>query len=155
MYNSNPFLTKNARLLRRNMTKEERRLWYDFLKSLPVTVNRQKVIGPYIVDFCCYEARLIVELDGSQHFEPAAIAADRDRDVYLRKHGFTVLRYSNAEIRKNFVGVCEDILNHITQEKGNIHLYEKLGYHQTGKTEKINNLMDIVFLEKIHIGIIL
>ena len=58
------------------MTKEERRLWYDFLKALPVTVNRQKVIGPYIVDFCCYEARLIIELDGSQHFEPNAINAD-------------------------------------------------------------------------------
>ena len=113
MYNSNPFLTKNARLLRRNMTKEERRLWYDFLKSLPVTVNRQKVIGPYIVDFCCYEARLIVELDGSQHFEDKGKQADLERDTYLRGLGLTVLRYSNLDVNRNIRGVCEDILQHM------------------------------------------
>ena len=66
---SNPDHTKYAQKLRREMTKEERHLWYDFLKTLPETVNRQKVIGPCIVDFYCASAGLVIELDGSQHFE--------------------------------------------------------------------------------------
>ena len=98
------------------MTKEERRLWYDFLKALPVTVNRQKVIGPYIVDFCCYKARLIIELDGSQHFEPKGIANDQARDLYLNEQGYTVLRYSNLDIHQHFQSVCNDILLHLKKD---------------------------------------
>ena len=64
-------LGQNAKSLRRNQTKEERHLWYDFLKSLPVMVHRQKVIGPYIVDFYIAAAKLVIELDGSQHFDAA------------------------------------------------------------------------------------
>ena len=62
-------LLSNARRLRKNMTKEERHLWYDFLRGLPVMVHRQKVIGKYIVDFYIAEANLVIELDGSQHYE--------------------------------------------------------------------------------------
>ena len=65
----NPELTTNARALRKNMTKEEKHLWYDFLKTYPVRFLRQKVIDNYIVDFYCHSARLIIELDGSQHYE--------------------------------------------------------------------------------------
>ena len=110
---STPHLRKNAQALRRNMTKEERHLWYDFLKSLPQTVHRQKVIGPYIVDFYCAAAKLVIELDGEQHYAPGGKAADAQRDAYLHHLGLTVVRYSNLEIQQNFEGVCTDILQHI------------------------------------------
>ncbi len=106
-------LTALSQTLRRNMTKEERHLWYDFLKSQPVVFKRQKVIGNYIVDFFCAEAKLVIELDGSQHYDEAGKAADAVRDKYLKDNGLMVLRYSNLEIAQNFAGVCTDIRNHI------------------------------------------
>ncbi len=111
--NNNPKLRPFAQKLRRDLTKEERRLWYDFLKSLSVTVNRQKVIGKYIVDFYCAEAKLVIELDGSQHYEDTGIAADAERDRYLSGLGLRVLRYANSDVNNNFRGVCEDILRHL------------------------------------------
>ncbi len=93
------------------MTKEERHLWYDCLKQLPVMVHRQKVIGRYIVDFYVASAKLVIELDGSQHFEDAEAAADKQRDAYLASLGLTVLRIPNNEINRNFNGVCEEIWN--------------------------------------------
>ena len=111
---NNPKLRGNAQKLRREMTKEERRLWYDFLKRIPVTVNRQKVIGPYIVDFYCASAKLVIELDGSQHYEDEGLASDRERDHMLNQLGITVVRYSNDEVSRNFDGVCEDILRRLT-----------------------------------------
>ena len=110
---NNPQLTKNAKVLRKNMTKEERHLWYDFFKTLPITVNRQKVIGNYIVDFYCANAKIVIELDGSQHYENKGLETDKKRDEYLTDLGITVLRYSNLDINKNFQGVCTDILQHI------------------------------------------
>ncbi len=95
------------------MTKEERQLWYDFLKSLPVTVNRQKVIDRYIVDFYIASSKIVIELDGSQHYEDVNIIKDIERDKYLKDKGIKVLRYSNLDIARNFEGVCQDILNHI------------------------------------------
>ena len=80
---NNPKLKRNAQKLRCEMTKEERHLWYDFLKRLPVSVNRQKVIDHYIVDFYCASAKLVIELDGSQHYEDEGTAADRERDNAL------------------------------------------------------------------------
>ena len=106
-------LTKNAKVLRKNMTKEERHLWYDFLKSLPVMVHRQKGIGNYIVDFYIAKAKLVVELDGSQHYEEEGVRADEVRDAYLASLGITVLRYSNADINCRFQAVCEDIWNRL------------------------------------------
>ena len=97
------------------MTKEERRLWYECLKLLPVTVNRQKVIGRYIVDFYCASAKLVIELDGSQHYEQTALAADQERDAYLRSLGLTVLRYTNLEVNRNFKDICEDVYRHVMQ----------------------------------------
>ena len=113
-YRQNPKLTNLAKKLRREMTKEERHLWYDFLKNLPVTVNRQKVIGNDIVDFYCAQAKLVIELDGSQHYENKGLKTDALRDAYFAEWGIKVLRYSNAEVNQQFDGVCEDILQNMT-----------------------------------------
>ena len=110
---NNSSLTSNAQSLRKGMTKEERKLWYDFLKKLPVTINRQKTIGKYIVDFYCAEAKLVIELDGSQHYEEQGKAADEQRDAELIELGLTVVRYTNQEINRNFNGVCEDLMRRI------------------------------------------
>ena len=110
---NNPKLRKNAQELRNGMTKEERHLWYDFLKQLPVTVNRQKVIGGYIVDFYCASGKLVIELDGSQHYEQEGVAADEKRDFALGQLGISVARYSNADVNRNFSGVCADILRRL------------------------------------------
>ena len=110
---SNKKLTPLSRTLRSNMTREERHLWYDFLKNLPQTIHRQKVIGHYIVDFYCPSAKLVIELDGSQHYEQEGQQKDILRDAYLQNLGMTVLRYSNTDVNKNFEGVCLDILQHI------------------------------------------
>ena len=105
----NKKLTGNAQRLRRSMTKEERHLWYDCLKLLPLTVHRQKVIGSYIVDFYIAQAGLVIELDGSQHFEPEHQLLDSERDNYLKEQGLKVLRIPNNEVNQNFRGVCERI----------------------------------------------
>ena len=102
-------LTSRARELRKNMTKEERHLWYDFLRQYPVPFSRQKVLGKYIVDFYCAKAKLVIELDGSQHFEPDAMAKDAERTNFLADYGLTVIRIPNNEISQNFDGVCEYI----------------------------------------------
>ena len=112
----NPKLTPNAKALRKNMTKEERHLWYDFLRGLPVMVHRQKVIGHYIADFYIASAKLVIELDGSQHFEQPGLEADRERDAYMHSLGLQVLRYANSDVNRNFRGVCQDILNHLNME---------------------------------------
>jgi very-short-patch-repair endonuclease len=111
---NNRRLTGRAKALRRNMTKEERHLWYDFLKPLSVTVNRQKVIGSYIADFYCAQAKIVIELDGSQHYVDKGIERDLTRDAYFAKHKIKVLRYSNAQIREEFDRVCEDILQNLS-----------------------------------------
>ena len=114
IYKYNKSLVANARTLRKNMTKEEKHLWYDFLKRLPFTVNRQKNIGDFIVDFFIAEKRVVIEIDGAQHFESDNRDADKRRDDELMKLGITVLRYSNHEINKNFEAVCNDILNRLS-----------------------------------------
>ena len=109
----NPKLTPCARDLRKNMTKEERKLWYEFLRKLSCKVHRQFVIGNYIVDFFCSSANLIIELDGSQHYTNEKHMEDLERDQYLLSLGYTVLRYSNYQIHRDFVAVKQDIWNHI------------------------------------------
>lgn len=92
------------------MTKEERKLWFEFLTTLPLHVRKQKMIGNYIVDFYCAKRKMVIEFDGSQHYERTGVESDKVRDEYLKSLGLTVLRYSNHEINSNFEGVCEDIL---------------------------------------------
>ena len=98
---------KNAQILRKNMTKEERHLWYDYLKTYPVQFKRQYTVGPHIVDFYCYKAGLVVELDGSQHCTPEMEEYDRRRTAFLNKQGLYVLRISNLDVIREFTGVCE------------------------------------------------
>ena len=114
-HTSNPNLTPLAKALRRNMTDAERKLWYQFLKQLPITVNRQKVIGDYIVVFYIHTAKLVIELDGDQHGTPEGAARDALRDGWLRSQGLTVLRYSNFDVFKYVEGVCQDILTHLPE----------------------------------------
>ena len=108
-YKHNKALVTNAKSLRKNMTKEERHLWYGFLRSYPVKFLRQKILGKYIVDFYCAEAKLIVELDGSQHYEEKGIKYDTERTNYLEQYGIRILRIPNNEVNQNFSGVCEYI----------------------------------------------
>lgn len=102
-------IRNNAKNLRKNMTKEERHLWYDYLRDYPIRIRRQSVIGPYIVDFYCAAAKLVVELDGSQHYEEASQAYDKARTEYLELLGIHVIRIPNNEVMRNFRGVCEYI----------------------------------------------
>jgi very-short-patch-repair endonuclease len=102
-------LTKISQKLRKVMTKEERHLWYDFLRTYPVQFKRQKVIGSYVVDFFCDKPKLVIELDGSQHFEDEQIKNEIVRDDYLSSLGLKVLHVSNDEIWDNFEGVCAGI----------------------------------------------
>ena len=98
-----------AKELRKNMTKEERHLWYDFLRFYPVKFTRQKVLGRFIADFYCSEAKLIVELDGNQHYETEGEKKDIDRTLYLQEFGLEVVRIPNVQIKRNFRGVCDYI----------------------------------------------
>ena len=105
----NPSLTENAKNLRKNMTKEERHLWYDFLRGYSVRFLRQKVIDNYIADFYCYQARLVIEIDGSQHFENSGLLKDKIRTQQIEARNLTVIRIPNNEVNYNFDGVCEYI----------------------------------------------
>ena len=105
----NPRLVPLARQLRKQMTKEEKHLWYDFLRGYTPKFLRQKVIGQYIVDFYCAQANIVVELDGSHHYAAQAQEEDFRRTVYLQQFGLSVIRISNCDVNNNFEGVCQMI----------------------------------------------
>ncbi len=104
-----------AKNLRKNMTKEERHLWYDFLRTYPIKFSRQKILGKNIVDFYSAQAKLIIELDGSQHYEDKEMQKDLERTHYLAQYGLKVLRIPNNQVNQNFRGVCEYIDNEVKQ----------------------------------------
>ena len=108
-YKGNKDLVKRAAELRKNMTKEERHLWYDFLRNYPVKFTRQKILGRYIADFYCTEAKLVVELDGSQHYDEANLEYDNNRTEYLKGYDICVIRIPNNEVNCNFDNVCRYI----------------------------------------------
>ena len=111
----NKELTANAKVLRKNMTKEERHLWYDFLQNYPIRFLRQKVIDNYIADFYCHTARLVIELDGSQHYSKGGLIKDKIRTEKIEERNLTVIRIPNNYVNNNFRGVCEYIDNIIKQ----------------------------------------
>ena len=98
-----------SRELRKNQTKEESLLWNQFLRQYPLRFRRQYIIGNYIVDFYCHQAKLVVELDGSQHYDPEEQKNDAERTHYLESQGLKVLRFSNLDVTRRFRGVCEAI----------------------------------------------
>ena len=105
----NSKLNENARALRKNMTKEEALLWYQCLCRGKFRFRRQYVIGNYIVDFYCHQAKLVIELDGSQHCDPKEIEYDKNRTAYLESLGLKVVRFSNLDVLHRFRDVCETI----------------------------------------------
>ena len=105
----NKQLVPFAKQLRKEMTKEEQHLWYDFLRTYPVRFLRQKVLGKYIADFYSAEAKLVIELDGSQHYEDENLEKDAERTTFLEGYGLTIIRIPNNEVSRNFRGVCEYI----------------------------------------------
>ena len=105
----NKQLVPFAKQLRKEMTKEERHLWYDFLRTYPVRFLRQKILGKYIADFYSAEAKLVIELDGSQHYEDNNLEKDAERTAFLEGYGLTIIRIPNNEVSRNFRGVCEYI----------------------------------------------
>ncbi len=105
----NQKLTKLSQNLRKQQTKEEATLWYQYLSSYPVRFRRQYVIGDYIVDFYCHKCTLVIELDGSQHYAPEEIEKDQLRTKYLESQGLCVLRFTNMDIQHNLAGVCKMI----------------------------------------------
>ena len=111
----NKQLVPFARQLRKEMTKEERHLWYDFLRTHPVRFSRQKVLGKYIADFYSAEAKLVIELDGSQHYDDSNTAKDKERTAFLEGYGLTVIRIPNNEVMRNFRGACEYIDDAVRQ----------------------------------------
>ena len=100
---------ENARRLRREMMPHERKLWYLFLRKYPVKIYKQRIIGRFIVDFYCASAKLVIEVDGSQHYEPQGMAYDAERSAFLSALGLKILRFSNRDVDINFRGVCEQI----------------------------------------------
>jgi very-short-patch-repair endonuclease len=99
-----------ARQLRKDLTEAEKYLWYVLRsKNLGIKFRRQAVIGRYIVDFVCFEKRLIIEVDGEQHAENSV---DTTRDQRLRQEGFKVLRFWNHEVLGNREGVVGEIMKH-------------------------------------------
>ena len=105
----NPKIVPAAKMLRKNMTKEERHLWYDYLRAHPVRFSRQKVLGKYIADFHSAQAKLVIELDGGGHYTQEAKQHDEERTAFLEAYGLTVIRVPNNEVNSNFRGVCDYI----------------------------------------------
>ena len=104
---------ENARRLRREMTPHERKLWYLFLRKYPVKIYKQRIIGRFIADFYCTSAKLVIEVDGSQHYETQGMTYDAERSAFLSGLGLEVLRFFNRDIDRDFRGVCEEIDNTI------------------------------------------
>jgi len=106
-YNGNNIVL--AKNLRKNATPQENRLWYDFLSKYEVRFQRQKAIDDFIVDFYCYKAKLVIEIDGSQHFTEAGKLKDEFRTEKLAGYDLKVIRFTNRQINTKFQSVCKYI----------------------------------------------
>ena len=115
-------LLERARRLRREMTPQERKLWYMFLRTYPVKFYKQRIVESFIVDFYCHAAKLVIELDGSQHYEPQGLAYDEERTSILQKYGLEVLRLSNNDVNTDFRAVCEQIDHTVKRRLSNDQL---------------------------------
>ena len=111
--NKNYKMLGTARTLRHNLTPQERKLWYLFLRNYPVKIYKQRIIESFIVDFYCAQARLVIELDGSQHYTEQGKAYDAERSQVLQQYDLQILRFANSEVDTQFESVCEQIHNTI------------------------------------------
>ena len=109
----NATLTQRARELRVNATKQENRLWYEYLRDFRPRFTRQRIVGSYILDFYCGLVKLAVELDGSQHYEPEKVEYDKVRTRFLESLGIQVMRFTNIDVDNSFEGVCNLISNQV------------------------------------------
>ena len=123
-------LIPRAKELRKGATKQENHLWYDFLRSYPVRFQRQKAIDHFIADFYCHVARLVVEVDGSQHYDEQGLARDKERTAILSEYGVEVLRFSNTEVENDFRRVCT-VIDSAVQERMRV-LAEELPQSPSG-----------------------
>ena len=98
-----------ARNLRNNATLQENRLYYQFLCRFKYRIHRQKVIGHYVVDFYCHRAKLVIEIDGGQHYQDERLKKDDVRTKYLEQQALLVLRFTNWEVDHQFAQVCQQI----------------------------------------------
>ncbi len=112
-------MLQSARELRKEMTPQERKLWYKFLQKYPVKIYKQRIIDSFIVDFYCASAKLVIELDGSQHYTDQGIAYDSERSAILSKYNLEILRFSNRQIETEFSSVCEQIHSVISERLQN------------------------------------
>ena len=112
----NAELKDRSRQLRKNMTRQERHLWYDFLRDYPIKIYRQRSIDRFIADFYCSRAHIVIEVDGGQHYESNGLARDAERSAIIQNYNLAVVRVSNAEVDQNFFGVCEFIDRRIKEE---------------------------------------
>ena len=117
-----------AKELRRNMTSQEKKLWYQFLRDYPVGVYKQRIIESFIADFYCATARLVIEIDGSQHYTEQGMAYDAERSIIMERYGIKTIRFSNYEVDYCFEQVCMMIdaqigqrMNELTQKKDQAH----------------------------------
>ena len=111
-------LKEKSRELRKNMTEQERRLWYCFLKDYPIRIYRQRTIGNYIADFYCSKAKVVIEIDGSQHYTDEGMSYDEYRTHIIEDYNIKVIRFSNYDVNTNFEGVCLEIDREICQRLG-------------------------------------
>ncbi len=103
--------------MRKTMTPWERKLWFDVLKNLPQKFTKQKKIGNYIADFYCAKAKLVVELDGSQHYDKENILKDKERTNYFNSLGIKVVRYSNRDVDNHTEAIAQDLFNMLNRKK--------------------------------------
>ena len=115
-YNKN--LKRASQELRKKMTPQEKHLWYDFLKNYPVQFYRQRPIYKFIADFYCAKAKLVIEIDGSQHYSEEGLEYDSLRSEIINKYGVEVIRFSNYDIDNDFEGVCVTIDKIISKRIG-------------------------------------
>ncbi len=102
-------LLENAKILRQNMTKQENHLWYDFLQTYPVKIYKQRIIDSFVVDFYCHKARLVIEVDGAQHYTLDGKSYDAARSEVLERYDLYIIRFSNDDVDKKFESVCHMI----------------------------------------------
>ena len=105
----NKNLVNVARMLRREMTPQEKHLWYDFLGKYPVKIYRQRIIDNFVADFYCHKARLVIEIDGAQHYTPKGRSHDEARTEAIEKYGISVIRFTNGDVDTRFEAVCNAI----------------------------------------------